>query len=486
MSYKLMIQGTTNGSGKSFIIAGISRAFTELGFKVSPFKSLEITRDTFVTKEGAEISNQVAKLAFASKTEPSMFMNPVLLKPSSNGNFKVYVLGESIGQMTKDEFLEYKKTLFPKIEEAIKRLENRTDIILFEGDKNPSNLDQKEDDVSNMGLATKLNIPVLLTGDWSTGGAIASLYGTIDFLKYEEKRLIKGILINKYSEDYLKSDKGIKQLETRSGKEVIGKIQISDADPFVNESEGFDLGEKSSEDKKKSSVDKKPIDVAIIKLPRMTHSAEFSALEANDKFQVRYIKSAELLGTPELLIIPGTKSTIPDLRWFKAMGFGSAIKNLPTSTKIFGICGGLQMLGREVCDPNYVAGGGSEDGLGFLPVRSILNKNDVEKPIQMRLVDLPRSFQFLEKITIKGQMLNNSDTEVMAEEIDGRTYGTYVHGFFENEAVLKAFERGFSRLEAEENDFEKYREIQFDKCCNVVERALEMEELEIIMGMKKK
>lgn len=485
MAYKLMIQGATKGAGKSFIMAGIARAFTELGFKVCPFKPIEFTMDTFVTKEGAKISKQVSNLAFAAKTEPSVHMNPVLLKPSSNGGYRVFVNGESLGVMSKEEFAEYKKTLVTQIEEAVNYLEKDADIILFEGEGNPANTDEKDADVSNMGLAKRFNIPTVIVGDWATGGAIASLHGTIDFLKYEEKRLIKGLIINRYSDDFEQTEKGIKQLETRCGKNVLGRVPNSDADPFVDEAD--EIEQKSTDEKiKKGERENKPIDVAIIKLPRMTNANEFSLLESSDKFSVKYIKSAEQLGAPELVIIPGTKSTIPDLRWFKAMGFKDAITNLPTDTKIFGICGGMQILGREVADPGYVQGGGSEEGLGFLPIRTVLTKNVQTKPIQMRLVELPKSFQFLEKITISGQLVNNGDAEVVAEEVDNRTYGTYVHGFFENEAVLKAFERGFLRSEAEENDFEKYRELQFEKCGNLIDRVFDMEELEIIMGMKKK
>ena len=485
MAYKLMIQGTTKGAGKSFILAGVARAFTELGFKVCPFKPIEFVTDTFITKEGAKISKQISNLAFAAKTEPSVYMNPVLLKPSSNGGYRVFVNGDSLGVMTKEEFAEYKKTLVPQIEEAIKNLEKEADIILFEGDGNPANIDESNVDISNMGLAKMFNVPTILIGDWSTGGAISSLHGTIDFLRYEEKRLIKGLIINRYSDEFSQTEKGIKQLETRCGKTVLGKIPVSDADPFVDETS--EIEKKTSDDKvKKDEKENKPIDVAIIKLPRMTSAGEFALLESNDKFSVRYIKSADQLGNPELVIIPGTKSTIPDLRWFKAMGFKDAIINLPSNTRIFGICGGMQILGREVADPGYVQGGGAEEGLGFLPIRTVLTKDTQTKPIQLRLVDLPRHFQFLEKVTVSGEMVNNGDAEVVAEEVDNRTYGTYIHGFFENESVLKAFERGFLRLEAEENDFEKYRELQYEKCGNLIDRILNMEDLEIIMGMKKK
>lgn len=484
MAYKLMIQGATKGAGKSFIIAGIARAFTELGFKVSPFKTVEVTTDTFVTKEGAKISSQVATLSFAAKSEPSMHMNPVLLKPSSNGKYRVFVKGEAVGAMTKEEFVQYRRELVPTIEESVKELEKQADIILFEGDGNPANLDLKDDDISNMGLARLFNISTIVVGDASTGGAIASLHGTLDFLRYDEKRLIKGLVINKSSEEGMISQQSIKQLEVRTGKNVLGKIPLSDAEPFVRESEGF---LKEEPEKKSEKIENsKPIEVAIIKLPRMTNSAEFGLLESSDRFSVKYIKSAEQLGAPELVIIPGTKSIIPDLRWFKAMGFKEAIKNLPTSTRIFGICGGLQMLGQEVADPYYVAGGGSEEGIGFLPVRTVLKNKSIPQTIQTRLVNLPKSFGFLEKITISGELSNDGETEVVAEDVDSRTYGTYVHGFFENEAVLKAFERGFSRLEAEENDFEKYRELQFEKCGSLIERVLDMDDLEVIMGMKKK
>ncbi|MCQ2536525.1 MAG: cobyric acid synthase [Lachnospiraceae bacterium] len=484
MAYKLMVQGTTKGSGKSFVVIGLLQAFKELGFKVAPFKTVEISDEAFVTKEGADISKTVATLSFAAKEEPSVYMNPIFLRPATGDLYHVSVNGEPVGNMSMEEFLDYQKEALPKIKEALAELEKDVDVIIMEGDRSPAELDYKENDVSNIGLARLLNIPVLLVGDASLGGVLASLHGTIDLLPYDEKRLIKGILINKYDLDNPISDKAQRQLETRSGKKVLAKIPVSEAEPFAVETEAFLKPEKSI--KTKEEHNDKPIDVAIIKLPRMSNYPDFDKLEQNEKFNVRYVRSVEQLKEPELLIIPGTKSTIPDLRWIKAMGFKDAIRKLPKTTRILGICGGFQMLGHEVLDPFFVEGGGTESGLSLLPIRTTLREEKLARPSKMRLVNMPKSFEFLEKVTVSGQEVNGGEMEVISDKVDSRAFGTYLHGFFDEDAVIKAFERGFERLEIEENDFENFREIQFDKCKRALESSLDFNEIEIIIGMKKR
>lgn len=473
MAKKIMIQGTMSNAGKSILVTALCRIFTQDGYKVAPFKSQNMALNSFITKDGYEMGRAQVVQAEAAKKEPSYLMNPILLKPTTDVGSQVIVNGKPIGDMRASEYFKIKKELIPDILKAFNKLEEENDIIVIEGAGSPAEINLKSNDIVNMGLAKMVNSPVLLVGDIDRGGVFAQLYGTVKLLDDDENELIKGLIINKFRGDVSILKPGLDKIEELTEKKVIGVV------PYVY----VDIDDEDSLSERLNNNIQKAIDIVVIKLPRISNFTDFNTFNRFENVSVRYVSKVKELKNPDMIIIPGTKSTISDLKWLKETGLESAIlKAHDKNTLIFGICGGYQILGKNLNDPYNVEGGGSSNGLGLLNIDTTFTKD--KKTVQTKGI--------LEGISGELSILNGSNYEgyeihmgVSSSDLVinscGNVYGTYVHGIFDSiEVVNKLIEhlcqkKGLKFEKVLSFDYNEYKNKQYDLLADKVRAALDME-----------
>ena len=334
----IMVQGTMSGAGKSLLCAALCRIFAQDGLRAVPFKSQNMALNSFVTKDGLEMGRAQVVQAQAAGVEPDVRMNPILLKPSSDVGSQVIVNGEVRGQMAAAEYFRTKKKLVPDIMAAYDSLAEEADVIVIEGAGSPAEINLKSEDIVNMGLAEMVDAPVLLVGDIDRGGVFAQLYGTVELLEEKERARIKGLVINKFRGDVEILRPGLAMLEEKTHLPVVGvvpylKVDIEDEDSLSQRLE--------------SRGGKKPLDAAILRLPHLSNFTDFMPLEQHPLLGVRYVANAHELGTPDLILLPGTKNTVDDLLWLRQCGLEAALLRLAgKGTPVLGVCGGYQMLGQ--------------------------------------------------------------------------------------------------------------------------------------------
>ena len=360
----IMVQGTMSGAGKSLLCAALCRIFAQDGYRVAPFKSQNMALNSFVTRDGLEMGRAQVVQAQAAGIEPDVRMNPILLKPSSDVGSQVIVNGEVRGQMSAAAYFKMKRALIPEILSAYNSLAETVDIIVIEGAGSPAEINLKADDIVNMGLARLVDAPVLLAGDIDRGGVFAQLYGTVALLEPEERARIKGLLINKFRGDVEILRPGLAMLEEKTQLPVLGvvpylKVDIEDEDSL---STRLDAGKTVH-----------PLDAAILRLPHISNFTDFMPLEQHPLLGVRYVQNTRQLGTPDLIILPGTKNTVDDLLWLRQCGLETALLKLAAKgTPVLGVCGGYQMLGQTLADPEGTESGRPQTlrGLGLLPTQT--------------------------------------------------------------------------------------------------------------------
>ena len=355
-----MIQGTMSNVGKSLIAAGLCRIFKQDGYQVAPFKSQNMALNSYITKENLEMGRAQAVQAQACGIEPSVRMNPILLKPTTDMGSQVIVNGEVMGNMRAMDYFRRKREYIPVIREAYESLASQYDISVIEGAGSPAEINLKADDIVNMGMADIADAPVLLVGDIDRGGVFAQLIGTVMLLEQQEQERIRGLIINKFRGDKRILEPGLAMITERCGKDILGVVPYMEVDIEEEDSLAEGLEQRTV---------RGCIDVAVIRLPKLSNFTDFQALGAEKDVSVRYVTKAAELGSPDLICIPGTKNTISDLRWFRACGLEAAIKRLAEDgVPVIGICGGYQMLGRRITDACGAEGGGQIQGMGLLPV----------------------------------------------------------------------------------------------------------------------
>ena len=360
MAKPIMIQGTMSNVGKSLIAAGLCRIFKQDGYQVAPFKSQNMALNSYITKENLEMGRAQAVQAQACGIEPSVRMNPILLKPTTDMGSQVIVNGEVMGNMRAMDYFRRKREYIPVIREAYESLASQYDISVIEGAGSPAEINLKADDIVNMGMADIADAPVLLVGDIDRGGVFAQLIGTVMLLEQQEQERIRGLIINKFRGDKRILEPGLAMITERCGKDILGVVPYMEVDIEEEDSLAEGLEQRTV---------RGCIDVAVIRLPKLSNFTDFQALGAEKDVSVRYVTKAAELGSPDLICIPGTKNTISDLRWFRACGLEAAIKRLAEDgVPVIGICGGYQMLGRRITDACGAEGGGQIQGMGLLPV----------------------------------------------------------------------------------------------------------------------
>ena len=473
MAKKIMIQGTMSNAGKSILVTALCRIFTEDGYRVAPFKSQNMALNSFITEDGYEMGRAQVVQAEACKKKPSYLMNPILLKPTTDVGSQVIVNGKPIGNMRASEYFKMKKELIPDILSAFKRLEEENDIIVIEGAGSPAEINLKTNDIVNMGLAKMLNAPVLLVGDIDRGGVFAQLYGTVKLLEEDECNLIKGLIINKFRGDKSILQSGLDKIEELTSKKVVGVV------PYVY----VDIDDEDSLSEKLNNNIQKAIDIVIIKLPRISNFTDFNSFNRFENVSIRYVNKVKDLKNPDMIIIPGTKSTISDLLWLRQSGLESAIlKERDKGKIIFGICGGYQMLGRTLSDPENVEGGGSVNGLSLLPIDTVFSKDKLTEQVEGKLENISGELKVLNGLPYVGYEIHNGVSSIKDVIIsNGNIYGTYVHGIFDSNDIATNIikylceKKNIKMDDVLKFDINEYKDKQYDILASTVRDSLDMD-----------
>ncbi|MBD9090771.1 MAG: cobyric acid synthase, partial [Clostridiales bacterium] len=369
----IMIQGTMSNAGKSVLTAGLCRIFRQDGYSVAPFKSQNMALNSFVTREGLEMGRAQVMQAEAAGVEPSVRMNPILLKPSSDMGSQVIVNGEVLGDMRASDYFRHKKELVPQILASYRSLAEEHDVIVLEGAGSPAEINLKADDIVNMGMARMARAPVLLAGDIDRGGVFASLYGTVALLEAGERAMVKGTVINKFRGDAALLRPGLTMLEELTQIPVVGVVPWLELDLDDEDSLSERLtGKHGSGPLLDRSGHEAFAKVTVVKLPRISNFTDFNSLERLPGIALSYVSRPEGLTGSDLIIIPGTKNTMGDLLWMRQNGLEAAVKKLSCEIPVFGICGGYQMLGASIADPDGVEEGGYMRGMELLPIDTVL------------------------------------------------------------------------------------------------------------------
>lgn len=476
MAKAIMIQGTASNAGKSLLAAGLCRVFRQDGYKVAPFKSQNMALNSAITPEGLEMGRAQVTQAQAAGVVPDVRMNPVLLKPTNDTGSQVIVNGVPRGTMGAVEYFKYKKALIPEVMEAYHALAEEYDIIVIEGAGSPAEINLKTDDFVNMGMARRARAPVLLCGDIDRGGVFASLYGTVKLLEPEEQELIRGLIINKFRGDPEILRPGLGTLEELTGKPVLGVVPMLDVDVDDEDSLSARLtgGGKVG-----------LIDIAVVRLPRISNFTDFNPLERMEAVSLRYVDSPSALGRPDLIFLPGTKNTMGDLLWLRQSGMEAAVLKLADSgTAVIGICGGYQMLGKSISDPEGAeAGAGTEiAGMGLLDQETVFRGEKLQTQTSGRFGAVEGLLAPLSGMGYQGyeiHMGRSGDRPPL--EGRGRIYGTYIHGIFDAPgvagAVLEALcrEKGVDFAGLGRFDPAAYKERQYDLLADAVRGGLDMD-----------
>jgi adenosylcobyric acid synthase len=438
MARFLVVLGTTSHSGKSTLVAAFCRLLSDRGFKVAPFKSQNMSLNSWVTQNGSEIGIAQAVQAWAARAEPTEFMNPILLKPKGDRTSQVIVLGRPVADKSAEEYYREIDDLKQVVDRSIEELEKEYDYIVVEGAGGAAEINLFDRDIANIYVARHLNSPIILVGDIERGGVFASLYGTVQLLPPDIRPLVKGLVINKFRGDPAILGGGLETLEELTGVPVLGVLPYLDLD--IPSEDSVSLGDK------KAGPSEGQIEIAVIRLPRISNFTDFEPLER--QAHVRYVGLSEPLGCPDAVIIPGTKNTVSDLRDMEERGMADQIRSLH-STPILGICGGYQMLGREIIDCGIEDTEGAVPGLGLLDAvtrfdlyekktvqvkKKVTGSGPILEPIRGQIVT---GYEIHMGVTHPGGVAAFGDDGAVSES--GIVIGTYLHGLFENENFRHAF-----------------------------------------------
>lgn len=477
MAKNIMIQGTMSNAGKSLLCAGLCRIFKQDGYRVAPFKSQNMALNSFITKAGGEMGRAQVVQAEAAGIEPDTRMNPILLKPTTDVGSQVIVGGRVQGNMQAMEYYRRKQEYIPAVMEAYNSLSSEYDIIVIEGAGSPAEINLKQEDIVNMGFAKLVDAPVLLVGDIDRGGVFAQLYGTIALLEQEERNRIKGTIVNKFRGDRAILEPGLKTLAELCGIPVAGVVPYThvDIDDEDSLTERFD-----------KSTERRLIDIAVIRLPRISNFTDFNPFERYENVSLRYVDSVGDLQQPDMIILPGTKSTIADLKWLRQCGLEAAVyKAADSGTLVFGVCGGYQMLGKSVSDPEQVEAAGITKilGMGLLDMDTIFLGEKVQTQTTGVFAGINGMLSALNGKSYSGYEIHMGRSEETMPALvgSGNVYGSYIHGIFDapgiSDEILKAIclRKGISFDALETFDIGEYKNRQYDLLADAVRGGVDME-----------
>lgn len=481
MAKNLMIQGTMSGAGKSILTAGILRVLRQDGYRVAPFKSQNMALNSFVTRDGREMGRAQVVQAQAAGLSPSADMNPILLKPMGDTTSQVIVNGLPIGNMKAAEYFKMKKQLIPDIKAAYERLAAESDIIVIEGAGSPVEINLRENDIVNMGLAQILDAPVLLAGNIDPGGVFAQLLGTVNLMTENERNRVKGLIINKFRGDVSLLEPGLQMFSEYCSIPFAGIV------PYVS----LDIDEEDSvSERLENRGDKKEKDalikIAVLRLPFISNYSDFSVLSRIEGVSLSYVKAAKELQEADMVILPGTKNTIKDMEWLRKNGLDEAVMNAAKDDKlIVGICGGFQMLGESIDDRDNLEGGGSIKGLGLLSVSTIFNHEKMQRQTTIELASVTGYFSDLNGARVSGYEIHMGRTDKVKNELpiltNENVLGTYIHGIFDSADVCRRIlgiicdKKGIGHNRFVIEDALVHQEKELDRLADVLRKSLDFD-----------
>ena len=487
MKKALMIMGTSSFAGKTLIVTGLCRMFYDEGFKVAPFKAQNMSLNSYSTDDGREISRGQALQCVAAKIECRYEMNPLLLKPKGDGQSQVMLNGKVFGDITAEDYYNYfvEEVGRRAVKEAFERLSSDFELIVMEGAGSPAEINLYEKDIANFGAADIADADVILVADIERGGAFASIYGTVMLLKPVHRKMIKGIIINKFRGNKKLLTPAIDKIQEMLGIPVIGIV------PYIS---GLKLPEEDSQGLNPRSVNK--ADIVVIKLPKISNFTDFDPLTYSNNAEVRYISAADEIGSPDAIIIPGTKSVIDDLKWLKDTGLDEVVSGFKGKIPIIGICGGYQILGEKIKDMGVEKKSPSVyEGLGLLNVETTYESNQkTSKKVQGIITVSKGIFNGLDNASIEGYRIHMGKTKLKnaaypiftldnqpegAADREFMVFGTYLHGLFDTPSFRNNFIEFLLSSTKSKGDLSKKRafevwEDSIEKISNVLKRTSDM------------
>ena len=486
-----MVVGTSSGAGKSITVTALCRVLTKDGYKVSPFKSQNMALNSFVTKSGLEMGRAQVVQAYACMIEPEAYMNPILLKPTTDRKIQIIVNGKSIGNMSGIEYGKFKTSLKPEIMKSYDYIRENYDISILEGAGSPVEINIKGEDIANMKMAEMADSSVILVADIDRGGVFASIYGTIMLMSEKERARVKGVIINKFRGDINILKSGLEEIEKLTGVPVIGVM------PYTN----VDIEDEDSVTERfKRLQKKKGINISVIKLKHISNFTDIDALRMVEDINIKYINSVDEMGEEDIIIIPGTKNTIDDLKELKDNGIATEIIKASKNGKvIIGICGGFQMLGEKIKDPYGIESEIKEiPGLGLLELETVMEKEKNTTQYEGKLSNCTGLLEGLEGEEIKGYEIHQgvtfgneskvNDEDRIVTIIKGENiFATYLHGIFENEKITRNIlnkvraKKGIE-LQMKGITFDEYREQQLDKLEKIFRENVDIDKIYEILG----
>jgi len=502
----LMIQGTASSVGKSILTAAFCRIFKEDSYKVAPFKSQNMALNSFITEKGLEMGRAQVVQAEASGIKPSVLMNPILLKPTTDKKCQVILNGKVYDNLSAMEYHNFKPKLKGLVRETYEQLSSDNDIVVLEGAGSPAEINLRENDLVNMGMAEISDSPVIIVGDIDRGGVFASIYGTIMLLSEEERKRVKGVIINKFRGDVEILKPGIKMLEDLINIPVLGvipytNVQIEDEDSLA---ERFRKREEAG----------KEINVEVLYLPHVSNFTDFNVFETQEDVSLRYVMRGESIGEPDILIIPGSKNTIEDLMYLRNSGLEEQILRLHKAGKIIvGICGGYQILGRSIKDPLGTESAVDEiNGLALLNAETVFEEIKTTTQIEGETIGFEHGFlSEIDSHSVKGYEIHMGQTKLLdgtspflkitkrleddVEVLDGginekgNVFGTYIHGVFDNIGFTRGIlnkireEKGLENINSSIDSFDEFKEREYKKLAKIVRENVDIDKIyEIVNG----
>jgi adenosylcobyric acid synthase len=488
----LMVQGASSSAGKSLLVTALCRIYARRGVRVAPFKAQNMSNNAAVCPDGGEIGRAQYTQAMAAGIIPATAMNPVLLKPEADNRSQVVVMGKVMESLPSRDYYARKQMLWSYVTTAIDSLRESYELIIIEGAGSPAELNLKQNDIVNMAVAGYANAPVLLVGDIDRGGIFAQLLGTLWLLEPEERALVKGLIVNKFRGDLTLFQDGVSILEDRGGVPVLGVL------PYIHDLAIPEEDAVALENRAETASKNAQIDIAVIHFPRIANFDDFDPLANESGVELRYVASPTELGQPDAIILPGTKSTIADLNWLRERGLADAISAL--EVPVVGICGGYQMLGQSIHDPEKLESAQAySEGLGLLPIQTTFEGqkatyqakaviaqfdgwlgNIAGSEISGYEIHMGRSTGVNPWLTIcqrSNETVHLPDGSISP---DGRIWGCYLHGLFHNRDFRHAWLGSLgwqSEGLADESD-------AFGRLADAVESALDIQKLDKIIGLK--
>lgn len=534
-----MVLGTASSVGKSLIAAALCRLLAREGLRVAPFKAQNMSNNAAALPDGREIGRAQYLQALAARTEARVEMNPILLKPESDRKSQVVVMGKPSATLAAADYYGRKAALWKVVTEACATLEREYDCIVAEGAGSPAEINLAASDIVNMAVARHLDAPALLVADIDPGGVFAQVAGTLALLPEEDRRRIRGIIINKFRGDIALFEPGVRMLEELTGVPVLGVVpmlkdlDLPDEDGATIVSGAALVRRQAAERDRPGERDRsvgggtvggggagdeaggtglnRRLDIAVIRLPHIANFDDFDALSAEPEVSLRFVERPVDLGRPDVLILPGTKATLHDLAWLKVQGFDDGICWLSrTGTSVAGICGGFQMLGDRISDPSGVEGGGEAEGLGLLRTETIFAGEKKVGPVRGTVAgNVAGTLASAAGLPVEGYEIHSGVTECREEPFaylelqadgiggtsaegaqpdgavspDGRVWGTYVHDVFSSDAFRRAWLSGFG-VEACAAERKVSIDRAIDRLADAVRYSLDMNALGRIIGVQ--